>query len=113
MGHLQNLPCSPEEISLKIKRYNTLSPVKTNVTTSATFIKTPENCTKYTIYHTTSDKIVWLGGSNNINISDEAIAPLPANFPLKIDLTSSNDNNIWGIVESGSVDIFVIGWANE
>ena len=94
-------------------RYNTFKAVKTTVTTSATFINVPEDATRIVIYHIEADETLWLGENAQITAGGTGTAPMQTNFTLELEVIKGNGNNIYGIVSSGSIDVYAIAMTKE
>jgi len=84
----------------------------TAITTSATRIETPDNCNDFTIFHKEDGETVYVGDENVTGPSDGI--PLDAYEELEFKNMKKNDeNNIYGIVSTGTVVIYAIGVYRE
>lgn len=94
---------------------NLFNAKKTEVTDSEPIkIDFPDEGTEFLLYHNTSSGIVWLGPDNTITAGSEGTAPLPQQpFTLPVRVVSGNDNNIWAISASGTIDVYVVGFLKE
>lgn len=92
---------------------NLFQAVKTNVGTSATKIEFPEEGNEFTIYHVTASTNVSIGPDDQVTAGGAGTAPMPPEFKINVVVKKGNDNGIYGIVSSGTVDVFVIGMLRE
>lgn len=95
------------------RRFNTFNAAKTSVGTSATKINVPEDCTDFVLYHIETGETLWLGNSDTITTASTGIAPIPANFQVAMELIKGNDNNLYGVVSAGTIDVYAIGWSRQ
>lgn len=98
---------------LNPEQRNLFQALKTTVGTSATRIEFPEEGTEFTLYHVTAATNVFLGGNDQITTTSSDSAALPPEFKLELNVVAGNDNNIYGVVASGTVDVYVIGMLRE
>jgi uncharacterized membrane protein YkgB len=90
--------------------YNSLSVLKTLITTVATKITTPDTLGNFTIINKSCSKI-YIGGPT---VSISTGLPLEKNDSILLkDFSKSNDNEIYAIIESGSEYIYVISETTE
>lgn len=94
------------------KKSNAFNIKKTTIGTSATKIEFPESGNDFLIYHVTAMTNVWLGKSG-VSVGGSDSAPLPPEILLPLKVFSGNGNNMYGVVNSGSVDIYVVGAVKE
>lgn len=85
----------------------------TSVGTSATLIDVPENCTRVTLYHIEDGETLWIGDNDQITVSGAGTAPIPDLFKIELEVIKGNNNNIYGIVSAGTIDVYAIGMAKE
>ena len=91
--------------------YNTLSIVKTTITTTAQKINTPEDSSNFMIYHDDVNTNVYVGDetvttTDNVYLSQKDQLEI-SSFEL------NNENKLYGIVASGTATIYAIGVINK
>ena len=89
------------------QKYNSLQIEITTVTTDITKISTPENCSSFYIEHQGPGEVLYLGDSL---VSVSTGYPLKPDKMLECKNFYKNDNNeIYGIVSSGTIKVYCIG----
>jgi hypothetical protein len=86
---------------------------KTTIGTTATKIDFPDEGNEFTIYHVDAGSIVWIGGENSISPNTGDVAALPPSFLFPVYVKSGGDIEIYGVVQSGNVDVYVVGMIVE
>lgn len=86
-----------------------LQSVKTTVATTAIFINTPENSQNFNLFHNTSGATLYLGDNKNITAAGADSFPVLPGDTIAFIGKKNNNNEIYGIVASGSVDVYVVG----
>ena len=103
-GQLIEIDALPEDlVQVEEVEANTIT-----VTTSPTFIEAPVGAYNIIIRHTTPGAIVWIGENDSISVGGGDVFPLLEGDTCNKILDDSDDNNIYAIVESGTVDVYVI-----
>jgi len=90
-------------------QYNTLEVVSTTITTTATQINTPESTGNFHLVHKTHGTTVYIDGADVTASS----YPLEAYEDLPFKGMSKGDNEIYGIVSSGTATVWAIGVYKE
>jgi len=95
----------------EVNKYKAIQGKKTSVGTTATFINTPENSDNFILYHVTSGVTLYIGDNNSITTSSDNVIPIEAGLSngYKFRGRKNNNNRIYGIVASGSLDVYVGG----
>jgi hypothetical protein len=85
---------------------NSLDVVKTNISTTAKKINTPEDARDFTVIHKEDGEIVYVKGPG---VTVSTGYPLEAGEELIFENMKKNDDNeIYGITSTGDVDIYAI-----
>jgi len=83
--------------------------VKTVITSASTKIDFPTEGTDFVIYHVTADENIWIAGDTAVAVDGANSIPLPAIMNLPVTVPEGNDNEFYGLVASGTVNIYVMG----
>jgi len=87
---------------------NKLISQKTTVGTSETRILFPSEGTEFEIYNPNVTD-VWLGNKGTVAVSGSTSLPIIQQMRIPIIIKAGDEPDIYGIVSSGTVDIFVFG----
>jgi hypothetical protein len=102
----------PAQYALRIRsedieqKYNSVQIAVTTITTVATKVNTPENCSSFFIEHQESGETLYIGDSSVTSLLGY---PLKADKSLDFNNFYKNDNNeIYGIC-AGSIVVYCVG----
>lgn len=102
--------CTVPSTNVSVPIYpNTTEAVQTVVTTTPVAIELPEGATEVTIRHIDQGVTVWIGEDENITPSGSDVFPLLEGDTYCVTLSKGNGNNMYAVVDSGSVTIYAIG----
>lgn len=89
---------------------NTFDHVKTTIGTTAKFIDMPEQAEQVRLIFRGSGTI-YIGKDTTLTTSNGF--PLAVNEYLKLNIKKGNNNNVYGIVASSTIDIYAIAMVKE
>jgi len=92
---------------------NSFQAVKSTVGTSATKIDLPESASEVVIRHMTEGTTLWIGNDTTITDDGSTVFPLEKGDSLTLFLKKGNNNNLYGIVSSGSISVYAAGVVTE
>ena len=90
---------------------NSIDFVKTTITTNATKINFTESETEFILLHRDFDEILYLGKNNSVT-TNTGFA-LYNDESLYVEFQKNNVNELYGIVASGSIDVYVMTTIRE
>ena len=90
--------------------YNTIDPVKTTVTTSATLLDFPDTSDKFVLVHRQVDSVLYIGQTSAITADGARTFPIKANefFPLN-GIIKGDTNFFYGISANASITVYIVG----
>ena len=88
---------------------NSLGSIRTNITTTPTFINVPDNAEQIYIKHVDTGAIIWIGDNNLITPGGADTFPISPGETMSFRVKKGNSNNIYGVVSSESAYIYVLG----
>lgn len=91
---------------------NILEPSVQRITTTAAIINVPENARHIRIKHG-GDRPVWIGNVSTIQPYGTNAYPLDNGEYIDIAVVVGNNNTIYGVVDEGYVDLFILGGYTE
>jgi hypothetical protein len=94
------------------QQFNTIEAVRTQMTTTATQINVPDDAEYVWVKVIDPTKILWVGNSSSITANGADSYPVQAGEYYKFHLTSGNTNDLYGIVEEGTVYVYTLGGYN-
>lgn len=86
---------------------------KTPITTSKTEIIFPDVGSHFEIYHNEAGVNVWISNLEDVAVNGENSLALPAGKSILIEIKQGEQPDIYGIVSTGTVQIFVYGAIKE
>lgn len=91
-------------------KLNTFDHVKTSIGTGATKVNISESAIKIKLIHR-SETTIYLGKDATVTTTNGF--PLIKNEYLELDVTKNNENNIYAIVSTDTVDLYAIAMVKE
>jgi len=86
---------------------NSIDVVTTNVGTSAVKIDMPAEASEITLLHREAGETLYIGGSNEVTTATGF--PVLENDAVGLSLKLGNDNEVYGIAASGTIEVYAIG----
>lgn len=96
----------------RMRKFNTVEVVRTDITTTAKKIELPEDADFFHVYHADAVNTLYYGKDLSITTSSKS-APLEQNRRLEIQLEKGNDNALFGIADAGTITVFAVGIYRE
>lgn len=89
---------------------NTIEVKKTTVGTTATRIETPENAQDFTIFHQIENGVFYIDGES---VTTGSIAVNKYDEIEFVNMKKNDENEIYGITSSGTIEVFAVGVIKE
>jgi hypothetical protein len=90
-------------------KFDGIQAVTTSVGTSATQITTPEDAEVVTIYHLDVGESLTVGRTSSVTVGGSDGAVLEYGARLTFSCRTGGDNEIYGIVSTGTITVYAVG----
>jgi hypothetical protein len=92
---------------------NTWRVQKNAVTTTASKLVFPCDVKQVVIYHKTDNADLWYGEASTVAVEGSNSAPMERGDVLVADINSADDNTLYAISSTGTINVYIIGLVQE